>query len=83
MGCNMSLKRHSLHSLLDFFSLEKLGAVSDEDSERFHQNISQTEKRYGGKWSLILSADCCWSLSRETPNGENKRQKKKKRVFNK
>jgi len=49
-----------------------MGAVSDEDSERFHQNISQNEKRYGGKRSPIILADCCWSLT-----GENKRQKKK------
>jgi hypothetical protein len=55
-----------------------MGAVSDEDGEKFHQNTSQTEKRYSGKRSPNTLADCCWSFTRETPTGENKRQKKKK-----
>jgi hypothetical protein len=55
-----------------------MGAVSDEESEMFHHNISHTEKRYSGKWSPIILADCCWSPTKETPTGENKRQKKKK-----
>ena len=47
MGCNMSLKIHFLHSHLEFFS-ENLGSVSDEQGERFHQDISLMEKRYKG-----------------------------------
>jgi hypothetical protein len=37
MGCNMSLKVHSLdsHLQLDFFP-ENIGAVSDEHGERLH-----------------------------------------------
>jgi len=68
---------------LDFFPhpLEKMGAVSDENSENFRQNISQTVKRYGGKWSPIALADGCWDLTMETPTGENKRQKKKRCVL--
>jgi hypothetical protein len=34
------------------------------------------EKRYRGKWSSNILADYCWSLIRETPTGEHKRQKK-------
>ncbi|GBP18505.1 hypothetical protein EVAR_12966_1 [Eumeta japonica] len=45
MGCNMSLKIHFLHSHLDFFP-QNLGAVSDEHGERFHQDISNMEKRF-------------------------------------
>ncbi|UYV63735.1 hypothetical protein LAZ67_2005461 [Cordylochernes scorpioides] len=45
LGCNMSLKIHFLHSHLDFFP-DNLGAVSDEHGERFHQTISNMEKRY-------------------------------------
>jgi hypothetical protein len=41
---------------------ENLGAVSDEHIERFHQDISSTEKRYQGKWSLSMLADYCWTL---------------------
>jgi hypothetical protein len=48
MGCNMSLKIHFLHSPLDLFP-QNLGAVSDEQGERFHQDIAVMEKRYQGK----------------------------------
>ena len=36
--CNMSDKVHFLHSYLEYFP-ENLGALSDEQSERFHQDI--------------------------------------------
>jgi len=45
---------------------------------KFRQDISQIEKRYTGKWSPNMLADYCWSFIRETPTGENKRQKKTK-----
>ena len=52
MVCNMSLKIHFLEYHLDFFSPpENLGEVSDEHSERFHQDIMGMEKRYQGKWT--------------------------------
>jgi hypothetical protein len=54
IGCNMCLKVH----FLDFFP-ENLGAVSDEHREIFHQDISNMEKRYRGKWSLSMLADYC------------------------
>lgn len=46
-GCNMSVKVHFLHSHLDYF-LKNLGAVSEEQGERFHQDIKTMEKRYQG-----------------------------------
>ena len=39
MGCNMLMKLHFLHSLLDFF-LENMKTAFDEHGERFHQDIS-------------------------------------------
>jgi hypothetical protein len=48
MGCNMSLNVHFLDSHLDFLP-ENLGAVSDEHGEIFHQDVSNTERRYQGK----------------------------------
>ena len=44
MGCNVPLKLHFLHSLQDFFSVN-MGAISDGHGDRFHQGISQIEKR--------------------------------------
>ncbi len=43
MACRMSLKIHFLHSHLDFFP-KHLGAVSDEQGERFHQDIQGNGK---------------------------------------
>ena len=50
MGCRMSLKIHFLHSHLDFFP-PNLGDVSDEHGERFHQDISEMETRYQGRFN--------------------------------
>lgn len=38
MGVNMSLKIHFLLSHLNFFP-ENLGSMSDEQGERFHQDL--------------------------------------------
>jgi len=48
MVCNMSLKLHFVDFHLDVFQ-ENLRAVTDEYGERFHQNISTTQKRCQGK----------------------------------
>jgi len=55
-----------------------MGAIPDEHGERFHQDISQTEKRYSVKWSPNILSAYYWSLTQETPTGENKRHKKTK-----
>ena len=65
MGCNMSLKMHVLYSHIDFFP-ENLGAVSDEHGESFHQEISNMERRYQGKWTPAMLADYFWQLRRDT-----------------
>ncbi|GFG37708.1 hypothetical protein Cfor_11785 [Coptotermes formosanus] len=41
---------HFLGSHLDVFP-ENLGAVCNDQGERFHQEIFTMEKRYQGKWS--------------------------------
>ena len=40
LGCSMSFKLHFLNSHLDFFP-ENLGTVSEEQEERFHQDIKE------------------------------------------
>jgi len=54
MGCSMSLKIHFLESHLDFFP-EKLGEISNEHGERFHQDIMAMEKASEPKvcWQTI------------------------------
>ena len=49
MGANVSIKPYFLYSHLDRFP-ENLGDLSDEQGERFHQDISQMEVRYQGRW---------------------------------
>jgi hypothetical protein len=48
LGCNMSIKLHFLNSHIDYFS-ENLGSLSEEQSERFHQDIKEMERRYQGR----------------------------------
>ena len=71
LGCNMPLKIHFLHSHLDFFP-ENCGEVSDEQGERFHQDISSMEKRYQGKWNCAMLGDYCWTLARDARTMEYK-----------
>ena len=56
-----NLKLHFLHTHLDYFP-ENLGDFSEEQGERFHQDISEMEKRYQGRWVVNMKADFCWTL---------------------
>lgn len=67
---------HFLKSHLDFFP-RNLGAESDEQGERFHQEIMAIEKRYQGSWGPNMMADYCWGLIRETPQESYKRKSNK------
>ena len=57
---NMPLKQHFLHSHRSFFP--ENADVSDEDREKFHQDIAMMVNRYKGKWSCAMLADFCWNL---------------------
>jgi hypothetical protein len=72
LGHNMSLKMYFLQAHLDFL-LENFGAVCDEHGERFHQDIAAMEERYTWKWSPAILADCCWTVTRDTPELAYKR----------
>ena len=73
LRCDMSLKLHFLQSHWDFFP-GNVGAIYDEHSERSHQDISQTGKRYSGKWNQNVLSDYCWMLVQKTPTEECKRK---------
>jgi hypothetical protein len=45
LGYNMSLKLHFLHFHLDYLP-ENLGDLSEEQGERFHQDVKEMEGRY-------------------------------------
>jgi len=65
----MSLKIHFQESHLDFF-LEKLGEVSDEHGENFHQDFMTMEKRYQGKWTSSILVEYYWPLKRDVPDAK-------------
>jgi hypothetical protein len=53
LGCLRSLKIYFLNKHLDFIP-ENLGAVSEEQGERFHQDINEVERRYQGRWNVNM-----------------------------
>ena len=77
LGCNMSLKIHFLVSHLDSFP-ENLGDYSEEQGERFHQDIAEMEKRYQGRWDIHMMVDYCWSMKRER---ERERERERGRRY--
>jgi hypothetical protein len=79
LGCAMSLKVHFLNVHLDYFP-ENLGAVSEEQGERFHQDIKEMETRYQGRWNVNTMGDYCWLLHRDDPQATYK-TKSTKRSF--
>ena len=69
----MSIKLHYLDSHLDRFP-RNLGAMSDEQGERFHQDIATMEDRYQGRWDERMMADYCWTLQRDYPDRDHSRR---------
>ncbi|CAK8673450.1 unnamed protein product [Clavelina lepadiformis] len=65
MGCRMSLKLHVLHAHLDEFK-DNMGDYSEEQGERFHQDIRSFEERYQGQYNENMMGDYIWNLLRES-----------------
>ncbi|KAI6648986.1 hypothetical protein LOD99_6869 [Oopsacas minuta] len=76
----MSIKIHFHHSHLDYFP-KSLWALSEEQGERFHQDISDIEHRYQGKWNSSMIADYCWCLKRNRPDVLHKRKSRKRQFL--
>ena len=68
----MSVKLHFLHFHLEYFP-DNLGYYSEEQGERFHQDLKVMERRYQGVWGVNMMADYCWMLKRESENRGIKR----------
>lgn len=83
LGCLMSYKLHFLHSHLDYFP-QNLGDYSEEQGERFHQDIKKMEQRYQGRWDINMLADYCWMLKRESvEKGKTRKENPLHRSFEK
>ncbi|KAL6487813.1 hypothetical protein MHYP_G00044390 [Metynnis hypsauchen] len=75
MGCRMSLKIHILDAHLDKFK-ENMGAYSEEQGERFHQDIMNFERRYQGQYNENMMGDYTWGLIRESDLQYSRRSRK-------
>ena len=82
LPCNMNVKVHILHSYLDYFP-ENLGALSEKQSKKFHQDVKAMGKGYQGKWNISRIADYCRGLIRECSDFHHFRQSKKGNYYNK
>lgn len=82
LGARMSTKMHFLNSHLDYFP-NNCGDYSEEQGERFHQDIRMMEERYQGRWDINMLADYCWCLKRDVPIAQQQQHKRKalKRSF--
>ena len=75
MGCLIIYKLHFLHNHLDAFP-ENCRDYSEEQGDRFHQDIKKMEKRYQGRWNVSMMADYCWMLKRDCETRVEKRKRK-------
>jgi len=82
LGCNMSLKLHFLASHLDYFP-PNLGAVSEEQRKRFHQDLKDVERRYQGRWDVNMMADYCWSIAHDDHSREHSRTARTHKFYGK
>ena len=82
LGANMSIKVHFLHNHLDRFPANR-GDVSDEQGERFHQDIKEMETRYQVRWDARMMGDYCWSIKRDNPKANHSRQSRKRKFLRK
>ena len=73
LGARMSTKMHFLNSHLDYFP-ENCGDYSEEQDERFHQDMRMMEERYQGRWNINMLADYCWCLKRDILVPQHKRK---------
>ena len=58
LGCKMSIKLHFFHSHFDEFPSNPK-AVSDEQGERFHQDLVTMQHCYQGRWDRNMMAVSC------------------------
>ena len=80
MGCRMSLKLHVLHSHIDEFK-DNMGDCSEEQGERFHQDVKLFEEHYKGQYNESIMGNYIWNLVRESELTYNW-QSQKKLLFN-
>ena len=74
LKCSMSLTLHFMDSHVEYLS-EHFEDCSEEQGERFHQDIKVMEQRYQGRWDENMMADDCWMLKRDASQKESMKRK--------
>ena len=64
LAVNMSIKVYFLFSHIGRFP-DNLGCYSEEQGERFQQDIKIMEEKYQCIWNKHTTADYCWNLVRD------------------
>ena len=77
LEAHMSVKMHFLRSHLDYF-LQNCGDLSEEQGERFHQDIHVMEERYQGRLDVNFLVDYCWCLKRDVVATQHRRKSLKR-----
>ena len=80
LGYKTSIKVHFLFSHLDK-SPENVGSVSDEQGERFHQDLMTVEECFQGRWDCHKLVDYCCSIKRDCPEKVYKRKSYKRKFL--
>ena len=76
MGCRMSLKLRILHCHIDEFQ-DNMGDYSEEQGERFHQDVKLFEKCYKGQYYENMTGNYIWNHVRESELTYNRQSSKK------
>ena len=76
MGWKMTLKLHVLHYHMDEFK-DNMGNFSEEQGERFHQDVKSFEERYKGQYNESMMGDYNLNLVRESELMYNRQTQKK------
>ena len=58
------MKMHYFDSHTDFYR-PNLGDLCEEHGKRFHQDISNMERRHQSRWDSAMMGDYMWGLVRE------------------
>ena len=77
LGACMSVKFHFLRSHLDYFP-QNCGYLSEQQGERFHQDIRVMKERYQGRWDVNFLADYFWCLKRDAVATQHRRKSLKR-----
>ena len=76
----MSIKMHYLFSQMGRF-LENRRSMSDEQGDKFYQDMKEIETRYQGRWDAVMMSDYCWNLMKDIPTTEYSRSSKKRKFM--